>query len=86
MKVRIVVGRARTEVAVDGVQGGARERPDRPGGAEQPRMPGDAAERPGVLVVHFADQRAAAPWVVLGRGVRSRQSRGGLNVSGSSVT
>ena len=45
----------------------ARERPDRRGGAEQPGVAGDAAERRGVVVVHLAGEDAPAPGVGLGR-------------------
>ena len=45
----------------------ARSGRPRRGRAEQAGMAGDAPQRPGVLVVHLADQQPAAPRVDLGR-------------------
>src|SRR5262245_50284245 len=40
---------------------------DGSGGSEQAGLPGGTAERPRVLVVHFADEQAAAPGIDLRR-------------------
>ena len=86
MKVRSVDGLASTEAPLMVCSAARANDADRPGGAEQSGMPGDAAERPGVLVVHFADQRTAAPWVVFGRGRALAPGPRWMKVSGSSVT
>ena len=53
------------------LQHGLRERSDRAGGAEEPGMTGCAAKRPGILVVHLADQHPSAP------GIEFRRRRAG---------
>ena len=53
---------------MDGVQHRARECPDRGGGPEQAGVAGRPAERPGILIMDFADERPPAPGIVFRRG------------------
>ena len=49
---------------MNGVQHRARECPDRSSGPEQAGVAGRPSERPGILIMHFADERPPAPGIV----------------------
>ena len=73
-------------VSLERLEHEPRERADRRRRAEQSGMRGDAAERRGVLVVHFADEQAAAPRIDLRRRDARRHAAGGRNCSRAPAT
>ena len=67
MNVSSVARWTTPDLSVEDLQQVTRVLADRGRGAEQARVAGSPAERRGILVVHFADEQAAAPGIDLGR-------------------